>query len=78
MPCKAVPIRPAYVRDSVVEPAIGRDLLQLHPVGARLLEAGWDVFYWRHRDWEVDFVALGPKASGGQSRSRAARCRRRT
>ncbi len=28
-------------------------------VGARLLEAGWDLFYWKDRDVEVDFVAHG-------------------
>jgi len=29
-------------------------------VGARFLEAGWDVYYWKDRDLEVDFVVLGP------------------
>lgn len=29
-------------------------------VGARFLEAGWDVFYWRDRDLEVDYVVRGP------------------
>lgn len=29
-------------------------------IGARFLEAGWDVFYWRDRDLEVDYVVLGP------------------
>ncbi len=29
-------------------------------VGARFLEAGWDVFYWKDRDLEVDFIVLGP------------------
>lgn len=30
-------------------------------VGARLIEAGWDVFYWKDRDLEVDYVAMGPQ-----------------
>lgn len=30
-------------------------------VGARLIEAGWEVYYWKERDFEVDFVALGPQ-----------------
>ena len=29
-------------------------------VGARLIESGWEVYYWRHRNLEVDYVALGP------------------
>lgn len=29
-------------------------------VGARLLEAGWELYYWSERHLEVDFVALGP------------------
>ena len=29
-------------------------------VGARLIEAGWDVYYWKSRNLEVDFVAIGP------------------
>ncbi len=29
-------------------------------VGARLLETGWNIFYWKERNLEVDFVALGP------------------
>jgi predicted AAA+ superfamily ATPase len=29
-------------------------------VGARLIEAGWDVFYWKHGKSEVDFVVHGP------------------
>jgi len=29
-------------------------------VGARLIEAGWEVYYWKHRNLEVDYVALGP------------------
>ena len=29
-------------------------------IGARLIESGWEVYYWRERDLEVDFVALGP------------------
>ncbi len=30
-------------------------------VGARFIEAGWDVFYWNERDREVDFVVIGPQ-----------------
>jgi uncharacterized protein len=30
-------------------------------VGARLIEAGWEVFYWNDRNLDVDFVALGPE-----------------
>lgn len=30
-------------------------------VGARLIEAGWDVFYWKHGKAEVDFVVHGPR-----------------
>ncbi len=30
-------------------------------IGARLIESGWEVFYWKERQLEVDFVALGPK-----------------
>ena len=30
-------------------------------VGARLVEAGWDVYYWRDREAEVDFIANGPQ-----------------
>lgn len=29
-------------------------------VGARLLEAGFETYYWKDRDHEVDFVAIGP------------------
>jgi len=29
-------------------------------VGARFIEAGWNVFYWKDRDSEVDFVVHGP------------------
>lgn len=29
-------------------------------VGARLVESGWDTFYWKDRNEEVDFIALGP------------------
>lgn len=29
-------------------------------VGARFIEAGWQTFYWKDRDHEVDFVVLGP------------------
>ncbi len=30
-------------------------------VGARFIEAGWDTYYWKHRDYEVDFVVIGPE-----------------
>lgn len=29
-------------------------------IGARFVEAGWDVFYWRERTLEVDYVVIGP------------------
>lgn len=29
-------------------------------IGARFIEAGWETFYWKDRDLEVDFVVLGP------------------
>ena len=29
-------------------------------VGTRFIEAGWDTYYWKHRDFEVDFVVAGP------------------
>lgn len=29
-------------------------------VGARFLEAGWEIYYWKERDDDVDFVVLGP------------------
>ena len=30
-------------------------------VGARFIEAGWDTYYWKPRDFEVDFVVIGPE-----------------
>jgi len=30
-------------------------------IGARLIESGWETYYWKHRNYEVDFVAIGPK-----------------
>lgn len=30
-------------------------------IGARFIEAGWETYYWKDRDYEVDFVVLGPK-----------------
>ncbi len=30
-------------------------------VGARLIEAGWETYYWKHRNDEVDFVTIGPE-----------------
>lgn len=30
-------------------------------VGARFIEAGWDTFYWKDRDLEVDFIVHGPQ-----------------
>ena len=29
-------------------------------IGARFVEAGWDTYYWKHRNHEVDFVVIGP------------------
>ena len=29
-------------------------------IGARFIEAGWDTYYWKDRDREVDFVVIGP------------------
>lgn len=29
-------------------------------VGAKLKDKGWEIFYWVDRDFEVDFVGLGP------------------
>lgn len=29
-------------------------------IGARFIEAGWDTYYWKHRQYEVDFVVIGP------------------
>ncbi len=30
-------------------------------VGARFIESGWETYYWKHRDLEVDFVVIGPE-----------------
>ncbi|MBI2500610.1 MAG: ATP-binding protein [Deltaproteobacteria bacterium] len=30
-------------------------------VGVRFIEAGWDAYYWKEREAEVDFVLLGPQ-----------------
>ncbi len=30
-------------------------------IGARFIEAGWDTYYWKHRDDEVDFIVIGPE-----------------
>ena len=29
-------------------------------VGARFIEAGWETYYWKYRDLEVDYVVRGP------------------
>jgi len=29
-------------------------------IGARFIEAGWNTYYWKDRDLEVDFVVIGP------------------
>ncbi len=29
-------------------------------IGARFIEAGWNVFYWKERSLEVDFIVIGP------------------
>ncbi len=30
-------------------------------IGARFIESGWQTYYWKERDLEVDFVVLGPE-----------------
>ena len=30
-------------------------------IGARFVEAGWDTFYWKSGDKEVDYVVHGPQ-----------------
>jgi predicted AAA+ superfamily ATPase len=30
-------------------------------IGARFIEAGWDTYYWKDRDLEVDFIVDGPE-----------------
>ena len=30
-------------------------------IGARFIEAGWETYYWKDRDLEVDFVVIGPR-----------------
>ena len=30
-------------------------------VGARFIEAGWETYYWKYREYEVDFVVTGPE-----------------
>ena len=30
-------------------------------IGARFIEAGWETYYWKHRQYEVDFVVIGPE-----------------
>ncbi len=30
-------------------------------IGARFIEAGWETYYWKERDAEVDFVVIGPE-----------------
>ncbi len=59
------------VHDNALIHAFERPLTALSParlgryfenaVGARLIEAGWDVFYWKDRRDEVDFVVFGPE-----------------
>ncbi len=29
-------------------------------IGARFIESNWEVYYWRERDYEVDYVVIGP------------------
>ncbi len=29
-------------------------------VGARFIESGWDTFYWKDKNYEVDFIVFGP------------------
>lgn len=47
-----------------IQSPIGRENLGRYlenSVGARLIEAGWETYYWKDRDDEVDFVAIGPQ-----------------
>ena len=30
-------------------------------IGSRFIEAGWETYYWKHKDLEVDFVVIGPE-----------------
>lgn len=30
-------------------------------IGARFIEAGWETYYWKNRNLEVDFVVIGPE-----------------
>lgn len=30
-------------------------------VGSRFIEAGWETYYWKHRNHEVDYVVVGPE-----------------
>lgn len=46
------------VTDTVLPEPFGRYLE--NAVGARFIEAGWETYYWKDRDLEVDFVVLGP------------------
>lgn len=46
-------------------------------VGARFIEAGWNVFYWKERDLEVDFVVLGPKNEKWAIEVKSARCQQK-
>ena len=45
------------IADSLVPERLGRYFENL--VGARFIESGWDVFYWRERDREIDYVVKG-------------------
>ena len=59
------------VHDNALVRAFERPVAQVVPasrmgcyfenaVGARFVEAGWETYYWKHRDEEVDYVVLGP------------------
>lgn len=47
------------ISEDIAEERFGRYFE--NAVGARFLEAGWDTYYWKQRDFEVDFVVIGPE-----------------
>ena len=46
------------VGDSLSKEKFGRYLE--NAIGARFIESNWEVYYWRERDYEVDYVVIGP------------------
>lgn len=46
------------VNKKIVNPKLGFYFENL--VGARFIEAKWDVFYWKDKTYEVDFIVNGP------------------